>query len=362
MAGEKTEKPTEKRLQKAKKDGQVAKTPDLAAWTGVLVASVVLPYVVGRGAERLSDLLLKMGALVAAPDLPLALAFLRTATGAAVSTFLPLGLGLFTVAIVASAAQGGIHVATSQFKPQFKRLNPFSGLKRMFGPQGMWELAKTLIKTGILGIVAYHCVDGVIPALAASGTLPLATVLDMVWTSVVDLLRQAGFAGVVMAAADYAVVKRRTNKQLRMSKQDIKDEHKQSEGDPMLKGAIRSKQMAMGRNRMMAEVANADVVLVNPTHIAIALKYQPSKGAPRVVAKGAGAIAAKIRERADENRVPIVQDIPLARTLYRACEVNQEIPAELYTAVARVLAFVMSLKARGSAAGTHRLPATAGAR
>ncbi|MDP9416480.1 MAG: EscU/YscU/HrcU family type III secretion system export apparatus switch protein [Actinomycetota bacterium] len=362
MSGEKTEKPTEKRLRQARKDGQVAKTPDLTAWAGVLVASVVLPYVVQQGSERMSTLMVMMGALVAAPDLPLALGFLRTGAEAAAVTFLPLGLGLFTVAIVGSAAQGGIHVATKQFKPQFKRLNPFAGLKRMLGPQGWWEATKTLIKTGILALVAYHALVGVVPALAASGRLPLATVLDMVWTSVVDLLRQAGFAGMVMAAADYAVVRRRIGKQLRMSKQDIKDEHKQSEGDPMLKGAIRSKQMAMGRNRMMSEVAKADVVLVNPTHIAVALRYDPNKGAPRVIAKGAGAIAAKIRERADEHRVPIVQDVPLARTLYRACKVDQEIPAELYTAVARVLAFVMSLKARGSAAGTHRLPMAANAR
>ncbi len=362
MAGEKTEKPTPKKLEKARKEGQVAKTPDLSAWVGVLIASVVLPYVVEQGAERLQTMMVKLAALVEAPDVPLGLGFLRAGFEAAAWTFFPLGLTLFAVAILASAAQGGVHIATKQFKPQFKRINPFSGLKRIFGPQGWWEGAKTLIKTTILAVVAWKAMDGVLPALAASGRLPLSSVLATVWDALVTLLRYAGLAGVLMAFADYAVVKRRTNKQLRMSKQDIKDEHKQSEGDPHMKGAIRSKQMAMSRNRMMSDVAKADVVLVNPTHVAVALKYDPSKGAPRVVAKGAGAVAAKIRERATENRVPIVQDVPLARTLYKACQIDQEIPAELYTAVARVLAFVMSLKSRGGASGMHRMPAVVGAR
>jgi flagellar biosynthetic protein FlhB len=172
----------------------------------------------------------------------------------------------------------------------------------------------------------------------------------------IDVIRIACIAGLVVAVADYLYIQRRNNKQLKMSKQDIKDEHKQSEGDPQLKGAIRSRQIAMSRNRMMADVATADVVLVNPTHVAVALRYDQAKGAPRVVAKGAGTIAAKIRELADTNRVPMVEDVPLARTLYQACEVNQEIPPELYTAVATVLAFVMALKAKGSAAGRHKVP------
>ncbi|NHC16364.1 EscU/YscU/HrcU family type III secretion system export apparatus switch protein, partial [Motilibacter deserti] len=187
--------------------------------------------------------------------------------------------------------------------------------------------------------------------------MPLATVLGTVGDTVVNLLRQAAMAGLVLAAADYAVVRHRINKGMRMSKQDIKDEYKQSEGDPHVKAQIRARQMAMSRNRMMADVANADVVLVNPTHIAVALRYDPAKGgAPRVIAKGAGALAAKIRGIADENRIPMVQDVPLARTLYKAVEIGGEVPPDLYNAVARVLAFVLSLKARGSAAGMHRVP------
>jgi flagellar biosynthetic protein FlhB len=147
-----------------------------------------------------------------------------------------------------------------------------------------------------------------------------------------------------------------------MTRREVKEEHKQSEGDPQLKGAIRSRQLAMSRNRMMSEVAKADVVLVNPTHVAVALRYDPARGAPRVVAKGAGAVAARIRERAGEHRVPMVEDVPLARALHAQCDLGQEIPGELYEAVARVLAFVMALRRRGSAGGTHRVPVPRGPR
>jgi flagellar biosynthetic protein FlhB len=160
---------------------------------------------------------------------------------------------------------------------------------------------------------------------------------------------------VLLSFADVAVVRRRNNKQLKMTKEEVKQEMKQSDGDPHLKGAIRSRAMAISRNRMMADVPNADVVVVNPTHISIALKYDPAKGAPRVVAKGSDHVAAKIRELAEQHRIPMVQDIALARTMYATCEIGQEIPAELFQGVATVLAFVMRLKRRGSAAGVHRL-------
>jgi flagellar biosynthetic protein FlhB len=163
-------------------------------------------------------------------------------------------------------------------------------------------------------------------------------------------------ASLVLGAADYAFQRRRVGKQTRMTKDEVKQEHKQTEGDPLVKSAIRSRQLAMARNRMMADIAQADVVLVNPTHVAVALRYEPEKGAPRVVARGAGAIAAKIRERAGEESVPLVRDVPLARALYTSTKVGQEIPAELFAAVAQVLAFVISRRTRGQRGGSHRSP------
>jgi flagellar biosynthetic protein FlhB len=168
------------------------------------------------------------------------------------------------------------------------------------------------------------------------------------------MFRVVAVTGLVIAVADYVVVRAKTMKQLRMSKYEITQEHKQSEGDPHMKAHRRAVAMSMSRNRMMAEVATADVLLVNPVHVAVALKYEAVKGAPRVVAKGAGEVAAKLRERAAEARVPLVQDIPLARALHASCEIGQEVPPQLFTAVARVLAFVMHLSARGVRGGFHR--------
>jgi flagellar biosynthetic protein FlhB len=197
-------------------------------------------------------------------------------------------------------------------------------------------------------------IKGLVRSLTMSGALSLSSVVATVSNGAVTILRAAAVAGLLLAAVDYVMVKRRTGKQLRMSKQEIKDEYKKTEGDPHVKGQIRARQMAASRNRMMAELPKADVVVVNPTHVAVALRYDPAKGAPRVLAKGSGTIAAKIREKATEHRIPMVQDVPLARALYAGCELGAEIPPQFYGAVARVLAFIMGLKARGSAAGLHR--------
>jgi flagellar biosynthetic protein FlhB len=192
-----------------------------------------------------------------------------------------------------------------------------------------------------------------IPALLSSAAMSLETLVDTVTSALIGIIRAAAGAGLVLAIADYAMSRRRTNKQLMMSKEEVKEEHKRSEGDPHVKGHIRQRQFEMARHRMMADLEQADVVLVNPTHVAVALRYEPSKGAPRVVAKGQGLIANKIRERATEYRIPMVMDVPLARALYKSCDLGDEIPAEFFAAVARVLAFVMMMKTKGTAAGLH---------
>ena len=200
-------------------------------------------------------------------------------------------------------------------KPQFKRMNPLQGIKRMVGPHAIWELTKVLLKTALLGVVVWQSMQGVLPLLTVGGRLPLQVTVGAVWDTIMTLLRNAAAAGLVLALADYAVARRRTMKGLRMSKQDIKDEYKQSEGDPQVKAQIRSRQMAMSRNRMMSDVAKADVIIVNPVHVAVALKYDPARGAPRVLAKGAGVLARRIREEADKHSIPMVENVvagPLA--------------------------------------------------
>lgn len=355
--GEKTEKPTEKKKKEAKKEGRIARTPDLGSWGGLFVASLFLPMVISKTMDLGEQLMYAVRDTIKNPDPGTAVQILGDAMIDGALAVAPVALGMMCTAIVAAAAQGGLKPAMKLMKPDFKRLNPFSGLKKVFGPHALWEGVKTLVKTAVLGAVLYYSLKDLLPQLLTSASLPLPALLDVVLGTITALIRAAAGAGLVMAVADYAVARRRIDKQLKMSKDEIKREHKSQEGDPHLKGAIRSKQMAMSRQRMMSDLSKADVVMVNPTHVAVALRYDPTKGAPRVVAKGAGATAAKIREVAAEKRIPMVQDVPLARSLYKACEIGQEIPAELYGAVARVLAFVMTLKAKGAAAGLHRSPA-----
>ena len=358
---DKTEKPTPKKLREARKEGQVARSQDIGAWAGVLAGCYLLQFTVASGGPRLRALFERVGSLIAEPTEAAALAVFLDGMKAIAILLLPLCLGLAVVTFVASAAQGGVHLATKNFKPQFKRMSPKSGFKRIAGPQAGWEAAKTLIKTAIAAYIAYRAGKDTMVLLTA-GALPLPTILDLASGVTLRLIRDVAIAGLLMGCADYAYQRRRVGKQLKMSMHEVKQEHKQTEGDPHLKGAIRSKQMAMSRNRMMSKIANADVVLVNPTHVAVALQYRPDRGAPRVVAKGSGHVATRIREEASKHRVPMVADVPLARAVYAACDLDQEIPGELFAAVAQVLAFVLSLKARGSAAGTHKLPALLGAR
>jgi flagellar biosynthetic protein FlhB len=354
---DKTEKPTPKKLREARKEGNVARSQDVSAWLGLLAASVILPILGRKAADVLETLLFTGMTVMKDPTPERAVAMLGDGLHGAFMIWLPLGGVTVLVAVVATGMQGGIHAATKKVKPKFSHLSLIKGAKRLFGLMALWEAVKVLVKTAALGIVLWAVVSRVAPDLVGLSAAPLGATLSTTGSAVLTLVRASIVAGLVMAVADYVVQKRRVDKQLRMSKHEIKQEMKQSEGDPLLKGAVRSRQMAMSRNRMMSDIAQADVVVVNPTHVAVALRYEPGKGAPRVVAKGAGAVAAAIRERATEHRVPMVEDIPLARALHAACEIGQEVPAELYGAVAQVLAFVMSLRSRGAAAGIHRPPA-----
>jgi flagellar biosynthetic protein FlhB len=356
VSGEKTEQPTAQKLKKAKQEGQIGRSQDVGAWFGMLAASIMLPRTLGAAMDNGRELMAKLPGVIADPDPAVALDILKDGLMSAAWAVLPLALTMMAVGIAAAGAQGGIRVASKLFMPKFKRLNPFPGFKKMFGPQALWEGFKALIKTGVLAGVLYMTMKDIVPLLMTAGRLQLGQLLAVINDATLSLIRAAAVAGIVMAAADYFVVRRRTNKQLRMTKEEVKQENKNTEGDPHVKGQIRSRQMAMARNRQMADVPTADVVLVNPTHVAVALRYDPEKGAPRVIAKGQGAIAAKIRDLAAEHRIPMVQDVALARALEKSVEVGMEIPADFYGAVAKVLAFVMSLKKRGSAAGVHRNP------
>ena len=357
--GERTEQATPKRMKEVRSKGQLSRSEDLTAWIGVGVAALMMPMTIDRGAQAGSEGLLGVDTIVQNPDPRLALTLLGEGLGALGFVLGPL-LGVVAAAVLLTAAlQGGIHF--KKFKGKFEQFNLVTGMKRVFGTQALWQGVKALLKTAVVGLVLYLVVQSLMPGLTTAGGLPVASVLEAAGRGAATLLQAAVAAGLVLAVADIFVVQKRNRKKTRMTLKEVRDENKSMEGDPLIKSQRRSRQLAMSRNRMISAVADADVVLVNPTHVAVALKYEPGKSAPRVVAKGAGTIATRIREEAEARQVPMVSDIPLARALHASCELGQEIPPDLYNAVARILAFVMALKSRGAVSGVHTMapaPAT----
>lgn len=355
----KTEKPTAKRKREARREGNIPRSPEIGTWVSILTATFLIKATVSSAGALERRTFQQASVAITKADMGLGLKLFGQAMGGGLLALAPLMLGLMAVGVVTNVAQlGGVPFKPP--KPKFKNLNPLPGLKRLFQPSNAWQTGKEALKFLILATLAWHTLAGVVPALTRTGHLALMSVLGTVATQALDFVRNVAFLGLTLAAIDYGVTRRRISKGLMMSKQEIKDESRQSEGDPHVKGQIRARQRKMSRLRMMAEVATADAVVVNPTHVAVAIKYDPAKGAPRVVAKGADELATRIRAEADKHRVPMVEDIPLARTLYRVCDIGSEIPADMYEAVARLLAFLFALRATGRAVpmggGVHRPP------
>lgn len=352
-SGEKTEQATEKRMKEVRGKGQLSRSQDLTAWLAVGTAAVMVPVTIASGADATASQLFRLTALAKNPTPQVIVQILGDSLASIGAIMLPMFVAT-TVAVLAGAAfQGGIHF--KKFAPRFDHFNILQGVKRSFGMEAGWQGVKALVKTVVVGVVLVVVIQGLMPVLLTAGGLPASELINVAGEGVGSLIRSAVAAGLILAAADVFVVIRRNRKKTRMTKKEVSDEHKSSDGDPLIKSQRRSRQLAMSRNRMMAAIADADVVLVNPTDFAVALSYEPGKSAPRVVAKGAGVIAARIREQAETDRVPIVKDIPLARALFAGCDLGQEIPVDLYNAVAKVLAFVLALKNRGASTGMHTM-------
>ena len=358
-AQERTEQATDKRMKEARSKGRLGKSTDLTAWIGVGAAAVMLPFTIDLASSAGVDQMFTVGSIIRDPDPAKALVAFGDAFGSIMTTITPM-LVVTALAVIAGAAvQGGVHF--KKFEGKYEQFNLVTGLGRIFGMRALWEGAKTLLKSTVVAVGLFLVVQGLMPVLLTAGSMSLNALLAAASGGAVGLIQAAVGAGLVLAGLDVLVVMRRNRKQTRMTKREVRDENKNSEGDPLVRSQRRSRQLAMSRNRMIAAIGGSDVVLVNPTHIAVAIKYEPGKSAPRVVAKGAGAIALRIREKAQEEGVPVVKDVPLARALHASCQLGDEIPVDLYNAVARVLAFVMSLKARGSAHGFHTMmPALGG--
>ncbi|MBF4574942.1 flagellar biosynthesis protein FlhB [Frondihabitans sp. VKM Ac-2883] len=354
-SGEKTEDATEKRMKEVHDKGQLSKSTDLSAWVGVGAAVIAIPGAIDRSTVAGLHQLMTLQDVIDDPTPARATAAMMDAFSSIGGIVAPM-LAIVGIAVLITAVvQGGIHFKKSIMK--FEHFNLLAGIKNMFGLQALWQGAKVLLKTGVVALVLWMVIQNLMPVLMTAN-LPLASLMSAAGGGVSSLVVAAVVAGLVLGGLDMIVVMRRNRKKTRMTKKEIKDESKSQDGDPLIKQQRRSRALAMSRNRMMSTIADADVVMINPTHVAVALKYEPGRSAPRVVAKGSGEVARRIREKAEAEGVPMVKDIPLARALHAACELNDEIPVDLYSPVARVLTFVMALKARGSRAahGVHTMP------
>ncbi|GAB3846627.1 EscU/YscU/HrcU family type III secretion system export apparatus switch protein [Nesterenkonia populi] len=353
-AGERTEKATPKRQKENREKGRLSRSQDLTAWVGIGAATAMMPVVLFAGWDAGQEQLGAVRQISRSPEPEAALALLAEGMGSILGVLWPLMLATLMGVFAAAALQGGVHFR--KFKLKTEHLQPVNGLKKVFGVQAVWQGVKALLKTLAVGLMIFAVVQMLVPQLLTAGSMPLSSLLASAGTGVMMLLGASILAGVALAVIDIVVVQKRNQKHTMMTRQEVKDETKRTDGDPLIKQQRRSRQMDISRNRMIAAVADADVVVANPTHVAVALKYKQGEPAPKVVAKGADLLAARIREEAAVQDVPIVRDVPLARALHTECKLGQEVPVEHFTAVARVLAFVTALKRRGSAAGVHTVP------
>ena len=340
---DKTEAPTQKRKKDARHDGRVARSPDLVAWISLLLATAIIPGLarnVTLVAHQLFAAAVSMAKNPDAARLPGAVgdAFLSFFT-----TMLPALLGFAALAVLANLAQVGFIFTGKPLRPKLSHLNPMAGLKRMFSVKGLWQAFAAALRLVVIGTVVWVMLRGVAGSLTNAPLRTTADAVSDIGRLSLKLIQTVAAVCVLLGLADYGFKRYSLQKELRMTKQEIKQEYKDSEGDPHIRARLRSNRLAMSRNRMIGSIAAADVVITNPTHFAVALAYDRQRGAPRVVARGADAVAARIRAEAREHGVPCVESKMLARTLFRLCRPGEEIPAELYQAVATVLAFVHRL-------------------
>jgi flagellar biosynthetic protein FlhB len=353
-AQERTEKATERHLKEVRRKGRLGRSHDLPSWIALGASALAIPSVVGVGAQASVQQLLSVGTVIADPDPERALAALRAGLGSVLPT-LGVLLGVVVLSIVAATiVQGGFRFRFPSFKAE--NLNLGKGITRMFGAQALWQGLKSLLKAGAVGLALWLVVRALEPELLASGSRTVPSLLAVAEKSVTWLLIAAIAAGLIIAAFDVLMVMRRNRKHTMMTKREVRDEMKNTDGDPLIRQQRRARHLAATRGSMVQAVEGASVVLVNPTTYAVALLYEPGSSAPRVVAKGKGELAARIRDAAARHRVPLVRDITLTRALHAQVQVGREIPPEFYTPIAQVLAFVAMLKARGGASGVRDNP------
>jgi flagellar biosynthetic protein FlhB len=347
---DRTEKATPKHRKRAREKGQVARSPDLGGSivviAGLFAISLMGPTIVNAGASMFhlvfSDIA-NPGRATTAAGLDDLMHSAMSTVGLAIA---PVAGACLAAGLIAGVAQVGFRPTPQALKPDFKRINPASGLKNLVGPNAVFEAIKTVAKVAVVGAVAALALLPGLKGLASVVGISASGLGSLSVGKAFGVAEHAAFAYLLIGVIDYAWKRHRHEKQLMMTKQEVKDENRQYGVSAEVKAALRRRQMQAARVRMMAAVADADVVVANPTHFAVALTYDGTRTAPEVVAKGKDLIALQIKRVAEENDVPVISDPPLARALHASVEIGQIIPEELYAAVARVLAFVYRLAGR----------------
>jgi flagellar biosynthetic protein FlhB len=352
-SGEKTEEPTGKRLEEAREKGQIAKSPEFVTAAFLLGSLMVFSF---AGPPLWRFLVDTMGGTLAtagdsAHEGVGMVSYLQSLGFRVIVSTVSAMAALSVIAIAVQALQTGGLLTTKTLEPKFERLNPLNNAKRLVGAQGWIELAKGLLKMGIVSYAVYATLSDAWPDIQALTLSPSPMALmEIVHRYGFALLRNAGFMFLALALADYGWMRWKTNEDLKMTKQEVKEEMKSQEGNAEMKGRRRQVARERIRRAMFANVKTADVVLVNPTHIAIAIKYDPAVApAPYIVALGERKIAQRIKELAFQHGVPVIENKPLARALIKVAKVGTMIPVEMYLAIAEVLAFVMREKQRHGA-------------
>lgn len=345
----KTEDPSERKLGEARGKGQVWQSKELGHWSMFFAMVMILAFMGNGIAQDVTKAVVpffEQADQIRLDPGNLGRVLVATFWEVLKPLIFPLSILLF-VAIIPTAVQTGFLFTAEPIKPKLEKLNPMQGLKRIFSPAAAMETGKNLIKLAIVGTIIYWILKPELSRVDQLVGLDLLDAMAELKDQTIKLLAGVLAIMLVLAIGDIAYQRYSYLKKMRMSKQDVKEEYKQSEGDPMVKMRLRQIRMERSRRRMMANVPKATVVVTNPTHYAVALQYEPeSMPAPKLVAKGADLVAKKIRELAEEHKVPIVENPPVARALYGSMEIDETIPPEHFKAVAEIISFVFKLKKR----------------
>ncbi len=345
--GDRTERATPRRREKARERGQVTLSQEVNSTLVLLGAFSLLLLGTGHMGRTLgiNAVYLFGQAHVLRPDLPGALAAILGGNGAVVlKTLAPFLVAVMVAGLAANLIQVGWHPSASAMAFRWENLNPVNGLKGIVGKRAGFELLKNLIKFGLIALIAWKTISGLQPELAGLGLLPIEGAAAVGRMSLAKLVFRILVMLAALSIVDWAFQKWQYEDNVRMSRQEVKEEYKDLEGDPQIKARIRAIQIETARRRMLADVPRADVVVTNPTHFAVALRYEPGDMAPKVLAKGQDHLAQRIKGIARDARVPVIENKPLARGLYKTAKVGDFIPDVLYQAVAEVLAYVYRLK------------------